>query len=266
MRGVEGRGGEGRERGDAGSQFVVALLRDPQLASSSPLLPPAAALKLVGESYAWERGAGSTFLYLRDNHTSVLGIRQLATAQGAACTAAVQLAQSPAPQRQQQPKGGGAGWVVEPCGGPEAAQSLEAAASSAAAAAGDAVPPLAPTEHLFAMPVESNFSGVRYDLGLVEAVQQGRLQYKGAAGAGGRDPDGSSSSCSGDGGLRALPAGRWRVLLDAAKACGSSPPDLGAHPADFVALSYYKVRVGCVAWCAGSGVGWVGGGCSSVCS
>jgi hypothetical protein len=38
-----------------------------------------------------------------------------------------------------------------------------------------------------------------------------------------------------------LPAGRWRVLVDAAKACGSVPPDLSQHAADFVALSFYKM-------------------------
>lgn len=39
----------------------------------------------------------------------------------------------------------------------------------------------------------------------------------------------------------ALVTGRWRVLLDAAKGCVSCPPDLSRHPADFVALSYYKL-------------------------
>lgn len=29
--------------------------------------------------------------------------------------------------------------------------------------------------------------------------------------------------------------------MDAAKACGSNPPDLTAYPADFVVLSYYKI-------------------------
>ncbi|KAL3136431.1 hypothetical protein ABBQ38_005687 [Trebouxia sp. C0009 RCD-2024] len=34
---------------------------------------------------------------------------------------------------------------------------------------------------------------------------------------------------------------RWHVLIDAAKACATAPPDLTKHPADFVALSYYKI-------------------------
>ncbi|KAK3255351.1 Molybdenum cofactor sulfurase, partial [Cymbomonas tetramitiformis] len=35
--------------------------------------------------------------------------------------------------------------------------------------------------------------------------------------------------------------GEWRVLLDAAKACATDPPDLTQYPADFVALSFYKI-------------------------
>jgi hypothetical protein len=31
------------------------------------------------------------------------------------------------------------------------------------------------------------------------------------------------------------------VLLDAAKACGTAPPDLAACAADFVVLSFYKI-------------------------
>lgn len=38
--------------------------------------------------------------------------------------------------------------------------------------------------------------------------------------------------------------GTWLVLLDAAKSCGTAPPDLSRFPADFVAISFYKVSVG----------------------
>lgn len=31
------------------------------------------------------------------------------------------------------------------------------------------------------------------------------------------------------------------MLLDAAKACGTAPPDLSIHRADFVAVSFYKI-------------------------
>ena len=33
------------------------------------------------------------------------------------------------------------------------------------------------------------------------------------------------------------------VLLDAAKGCGTGPPDLTRYPADFVAISFYKVII-----------------------
>lgn len=33
------------------------------------------------------------------------------------------------------------------------------------------------------------------------------------------------------------------VLIDAAKGCSTRPPDLSKYPADFVAISFYKVLV-----------------------
>mmetsp|Transcript_26223 Transcript_26223/g.73513 ORF Transcript_26223/g.73513 Transcript_26223/m.73513 type:complete len:633 (-) Transcript_26223:588-2486(-) len=37
------------------------------------------------------------------------------------------------------------------------------------------------------------------------------------------------------------PAGEWFTLVDAAKACGTCPPDLAEHSPDFVVLSFYKI-------------------------
>ena len=206
-------------------------------AATLPCPPPthAAALKLVGESYPWGT-AGSTFLYLRDNHNSVLGIRQLATQQGAACTAAVELAAAPANTGNgSSSSSSNEAWQLAPCGeGALPALHAAAAAAAAAVAAGDG----SEAQHLFAFPLESNFSGVRYDPGLVTAVQSGaaRLQLHAPTSS-------SSSSCDfrSSGGQQPLPAGRWRVLLDCAKACGTCPPDLSACPADFAVLSFYKI-------------------------
>lgn len=36
--------------------------------------------------------------------------------------------------------------------------------------------------------------------------------------------------------------GQCMVLIDAAKGCATEPPDLEKYPADFVVLSFYKVR------------------------
>ena len=38
-------------------------------------------------------------------------------------------------------------------------------------------------------------------------------------------------------------SGKWMVLLDAAKGCGTSQLDLSKYPADFVTISFYKVCV-----------------------
>ena len=108
----------------------------------------------------------------------------------------------------------------------------------------------AQTLHLFAFPAESNFSGARYGLDLATAVAGGSscaaaLEADPPEGAGKPTEDtgaarppaaaqqqprssGSTESTSGDGN------GRWLVVLDAAKACGSHPPNLAAHPVDFV--------------------------------
>ena len=90
-----------------------------------------------------------------------------------------------------------------------------------------------PSFHLLALPLECNFSGRRYDLAAA---------MEAAAGAG---PHGNPSSDFGSGsgvgsgsGCRKI---RSLVLVDAAKACATSPPDLSVHPVDFVALSYYKI-------------------------
>ncbi|KAI5083295.1 hypothetical protein GOP47_0003038 [Adiantum capillus-veneris] len=68
---------------------------------------------------------------------------------------------------------------------------------------------------LLAFPSECNFSGKKFDLDLVKLMQSGQCP---------RD--------SGD---------KWIVLIDAAKGCGSSQLDLSTYPADFVAISFYKI-------------------------
>ncbi|KAI3430783.1 hypothetical protein D9Q98_009195 [Chlorella vulgaris] len=195
-----------------------------------------AALKLVGESYCWREG--STFLYLRDNHTSVLGIRQLAAQHGAA-SAAVELTAASQHPGSISTDGSHDGCQLALCGQAAAARLEAAAAPAGEGAVAAAAAPRGSEgcshtdqqpQHLFAYPAESNLSGVRYDPSLIAAVQQGcmQLHYGGSSGT-------SSITTS------SLPAGRWRVLVDAAKACGSVPPDLSQHAADFVALSFYKM-------------------------
>ena len=102
-------------------------------------------------------------------------------------------------------------------------QSDPAAVSSSSAAASE------PPWHLFAFPLESNFSGVRYDEGLGNAAAA-ELNKSPAAGASEAGDDAREGCAVGPRPRR----GRWAVLLDAAKACGSRPPDLSKNPVDFV--------------------------------
>ena len=196
-----------------------------------------AALKMVGEVFPWSEK--SAFLYLADNHTSVLGIRELAAARGASIAAldpkGVRILPSEEERKRtyRPPKNDGAG-----C-------------------------------HMFAFPLESNFSGVTYSERLVNAVHSGRARAMVGAmhwhtrrspygdestlhvhaqasintwdgvGVDGRVSIGPVDEDEGD--FSPMRRGRWFVLLDAAKACSTHPPDLHRYPADFVALSYYKM-------------------------
>ncbi|XP_059179865.1 molybdenum cofactor sulfurase [Centropristis striata] len=103
-----------------------------------------AALKLVAESFPWrpqtESEAGSRFCYLTDSHTSVVGIRGLASVRGA-----VALPVSP--------------------------QEVEN--RSKREAQGEDV--ICHTPHLFCYPAQSNFSGRKYPLNHVRGIQARRL-------------------------------------------------------------------------------------------
>uniref|UniRef100_A0A8C4NFF3 Molybdenum cofactor sulfurase n=1 Tax=Eptatretus burgeri TaxID=7764 RepID=A0A8C4NFF3_EPTBU len=143
-----------------------------------------AALKLVAETFPWTRDIGqnldSVFCYLTDNHTSVVGMRVVATAFGASCI----------PVR------------------PEDIEKL----SIAHCDDGQKIN----THHLFCFPAQSNFTGRKYPLNWVQAVQENRFIW-------------------------GLPPGCWHVLLDAASFVGTSPLDLAQYPADLVTISFYKI-------------------------
>jgi molybdenum cofactor sulfurtransferase len=141
-----------------------------------------AALKLVGESYPF--AAGGRLLLTVDNHNSVNGIREFACARGA---------------------------EVEyvPLTYPEL--RIDQGALVAQLAAGN------DSRRLFAFPAQSNFSGVRHPLAIVE---------------------------------QAHTAG-WDVLLDAAAFVPTNRLDLRTVKPDFVAVSFYKMfgyptGVGCL--------------------
>ena len=141
------------------------------------------AIKLVAEAYPFE--AGGRLLLSADNHNSVNGIREFASARGAA----VDYAPLTRPDlRLDMPAMG----------------ELLSRADSA-------------RSNLLAFPAQSNFSGVKHPLSLVDAAHQ-------------------------EG---------WHVLLDAAAFVPSNRLDLQLVRPDFVAVSFYKMfgyptGVGCL--------------------
>ncbi len=131
------------------------------------------ALKLTGESFPF--APGSRMLATFDNHNSVNGIREFARAKGAA------VAYAP----------------LAPPGLRLDLARLEALLDQADPAC----------DNLFAFPAQSNFSGVKHPLDLVETAR-------------GRG---------------------WRVLLDAAAFVPTNRLDLSAVQPDFVSVSFYKM-------------------------
>jgi molybdenum cofactor sulfurtransferase len=142
-----------------------------------------AALKLVGEAYDFAPGGRALLTF--DNHNSVNGIREFAGAKGAR----VDYAPLTVPElRIDRPR---LDALLGECDRSQA--------------------------NLFAMPAQSNFSGVKHPLGIVGEAQ--------AAG--------------------------WDVLLDAAAFVSTNPLNLQSVKPDFVALSFYKMfgyptGVGCL--------------------
>jgi selenocysteine lyase/cysteine desulfurase len=131
------------------------------------------ALKLVGEAYPF--APGSRLLLTFDNHNSVNGIREFAAARGA-------------------------DHVYAPLTVPDLRIDLERLDGLLSAANPRAA-------NLFAYPAQSNFSGVKHPLDLIE-----RAQARG-----------------------------WDVLLDAAAFVPTNRLDLTAIKPDFVAISFYKM-------------------------
>lgn len=141
-----------------------------------------AALKHVGESYPF--GPGSQYLLTVDNHNSVNGIREFACSKGATVTYA-------------------------PLTTPEL--RIDRARLNELLRRGEA------SHKLFAFPAQSNFSGVKHPLELIEEAHE-----KG-----------------------------WDVLLDAAAFVPSNRLDLSLVKPDFVSISFYKMfgyptGVGCL--------------------
>ena len=131
------------------------------------------ALKLIGEAYPFT--SSSTYLLTFDNHNSVNGIREFARARGAKV-------------------------VYSPVLPPELRideNALEQHIQQVDKG----------SNHLFAYPAQSNFSGVQHDLSWVERAK----------------------------------AGGWDVLLDVAAFTPTNALDLSRVKPDFICLSFYKI-------------------------
>ncbi|QCD85590.1 molybdenum cofactor sulfurase isoform X3 [Vigna unguiculata] len=162
-----------------------------------------AALKLVGEAFPWN--CSSSFMYTMENHNSVLGIREYALGCGAAAIA-VDIEEDIHP--------GITGETLTTKMSLHQIQRRNVARSTEGESTGDVY-------NLFAFPSECNFSGLRFGLDLVNIIKEDSSKILGI-----------SSVCKN---------GQWMVLIDAAKGSATMPPDLSKYPADFVAISFYKL-------------------------
>lgn len=131
------------------------------------------ALRLIGEHYAF--GPERSYLLTQDNHNSVSGISAFARRAGATVT-----------------------WIAPTV--PDLRLDREKVMTALDAGTGK-------RKGLFAFPAQSNFSGVKHPLDLIEAAQ----------------------------------ARGWDVLLDAAAFAPTNPLDLSAHQPEFVCVSFYKM-------------------------
>lgn len=159
-----------------------------------------ASLKIAAESYAF--GSKGVFAYLRESHTSVVGLRGVTQSRRvpAHCFTENDIVTTRKPGSRKGP-----------------AHGATAGAST-------------PEASLAVFPAQSNFCGHKYPLSWVSALRDGDADITL------RPFVGSPVACDEESGPR-----QWRILLDAAALVSTSPLDLAAVAADFVALSFYKM-------------------------
>ena len=159
---------------------------------------------------------GSVFCYLEDNHTSVVGMREVAAQFGASvvCTTEQDIIGS------SKSKHGVPEYVSEVSRNTQDTlhdkedQQVHSGLNQRE------------VYHLFVYPAQSNFSGHKYPLSWALDIPNGRLSFAGVR----LPPTGSEYLTN-----------KWKVCLDAASFVGTSPLDLSEYPVDFVTLSFYKI-------------------------
>ncbi|KAL6562442.1 Molybdenum cofactor sulfurase [Orobanche gracilis] len=162
-----------------------------------------ASLKLVGETFPWS--SHSTYMYTMENHNSALGIREYALGKGAAAVA-VDIED-----------------VADLDRGRIGESNIKIIPHTVRRRSEAGCRPkeqTSDTYNLFAFPSECNFSGLRFNLDLVNVVKGDSFETPGAS---------------------PRHSGHWMVLIDAAKGSATSPPDLSKYKADFVVVSFYKL-------------------------
>jgi len=183
-----------------------------------------------------------TFLYVDDNHTSVIGMRGVAAHRGAEfrCIPAHNVDAFLSSLQQSDVQPSSSEFITH-----EHSRDVVSSASAATGNVDDAVkPPLSQlmttdmpmsTNHcshivncLFAYPAQSNFSGCRYPLEWVETLHRW-------SGHDSSPVNKTRPRCE----SKTRP--RWYVLLDAAALLTTSTLDLRRHKPDFVTLSFYKM-------------------------
>lgn len=173
------------------------------------------ALHLIGESFPWSED--SKYLYSKQNHNSVLGVRMLAKEHGA------EFRTLPWDLYKRDLSGvfdeAAAAGAAEEESDEARAQRLRPNARSLAYSFDDMENG---THHLVAFPAECNFGGVKYPLDLVHAFQTHNFGEQFA------EVDQAKEN-------------HWHVLLDAAAFVPTNPLDLNKYPASFVVMSFYKM-------------------------
>ena len=191
------------------------------------------ALRLLAESFDWQGKCSgsqchSSFSFLDQNHTSVVGMRETAVSNGAQSI--------PVTEEDLESRLCEASKFLTNCnpvglGSPLDCSSSEISAESRhpgseaphSYQAEETGPTSGGCDHhnLFAYPAMCNFSGRKYPLDWVRAIQA--LQ-----------PDNSAWQSMGK-------SKNWLVLLDAASYISTSPLDLTTCTADFIPISFYKL-------------------------
>ena len=220
-------------------------------------------LKVAGGDVCGARrvGEGSVFCYLEDNHTSVIGMREVAAQFGASvvCTTAQDIVGRSQLENTAESgtihsefgstisESGTAHFATHPEFGPTLSESRTAHSESGMTQSEtgpeDIITPH-PTNtgsksqreclsdcdkifNLFVYPAQSNFCGRKYPLDWCTEIPSGQLTIAGLC------PPYSP---------RFKPSS-WKICLDAASLVATNTLDLTQHPADFVTVSFYKVNI-----------------------